>query len=225
MQENTRTLNSQYIYETIKKKIIYLELKPGEELSIVELSQNLKVSRSPIRDALIHLQDEGLVNMLPQRGSWVSLIDMDMVHEELLFRLSLELTCLDRLKQKEASPSYLKKMEYLVELQKEALDTGSGANYYEADDKMHETYFEAAGLKRFWNIILKETGNYRRIRILSFYADGVPKVNIDQHESLIECLRNRDFSHAKEILKSHLSKLDDEVSEIIGKYPTYFKEA
>ena len=173
---------------------------------------------------MVRLQDEGLVNMLPQRGSWVSLIDLDMVHDELFFRLSLELSTLKRLEETEIGSSYLKKMEYLVELQKEALTHEDGASYYEADDKMHETYFEAAGLKRFWDIILKEAGNYRRMRILSFYANNIPSVNIEQHRELISALESKNWKSAKKILTSHLLKLNNETKSIIKKYPAYFQE-
>ncbi len=217
---NSRAVSSQSIYESIRGRITYLDLKPGEEININLLSEQLSVSRSPIRDALIRLQSEGLVDILPQRGSWVSLIDYQMVKEEMLLRELLELEALAHLpKEKEA---YIKAMEYCIALQKEAKENSDAVSYYEADDKLHSVYFEAAGYSRFWQIILRETGNYRRLRMLSFFYEGIAGLNIRQHEKLIESIKKGSFEDSRNIIKSHITKLDTEKNKIIEKWPEYF---
>lgn len=223
MQEGIRKLNSQYIYESVKREITYMVLRPGEEISILALSERLLVSRSPVRDALMRLQDEGLVDMLPQRGCWVSLIDYKRVWEELLLRLSLELTAIERLAREEKE-SYYKEMEFLIELQKEAISEADAVSYFEADDKMHEVYFRAANVPSFWSVIVRETGNYRRMRVLSFFAEGIASLNIEQHEMLLSAFRRKDWAFSKQILTSHLKKLEEEKKKITDKYPQYFKE-
>ena len=68
-----RQTSSEAIYDELKDQIIFLRLKPGEEISASEVSEKFDVSRSPVRDALMRLRAEGLIVMRPQRGCWVFL--------------------------------------------------------------------------------------------------------------------------------------------------------
>lgn len=221
LQRGIRKTSSQLIYERIKDDIIYLRMKPGEEISIQSLSEELDVSRSPVRDALLKLQSEALVDMLPQRGCWVSRIDLERVDEERLLRLSLEKSVLERCIGN-IRESDIARLEYFVALQKEAVEDGNSEAFYSADDNMHAVYFEAAGLTRFWDLLMKETGNYRRIRLLSFDADGIAKTNIQQHQILIGALGKGDFEGAQSLILEHLSKLSFEKDAIVNEHPDYF---
>lgn len=218
-----RKTNSQTIYEKIKDDIIYLRRKPGEEINILTLSEEENVSRSPIRDALMLLQSESLVDIFPQKGSWVSKIDLERVAEERLLRFSLENCVLDSYS-KCIKNSDLAKMEYYIELQKEALEKGDNIGFYASDDEMHHIFYSGAALERFWFLIKKESGNYRRIRLLSLSSRESVELNIRQHLSLLNALKEKDFEKAHRVLQEHLSKLDCEEKEIVKKYPEYFKE-
>ncbi len=218
-----RKTNSQTIYEKIKEDIIYLRRKPGEEINILLLSEEENVSRSPIRDALIVLQSESLVDIFPQKGSWVSKIDLERVAEERLLRFSLESCVLDSYFN-HIKNSDLAKMEYYIELQKEALEKGDNIGFYSADDEMHHIFYSGAALERFWLLIKKESGNYRRIRLLSLTSRESVELNIEQHISLLNALKEKNIEKAHRVLQEHLSKLDCEEKEIVKKYPEYFKE-
>ncbi len=218
-----RRTTSQDIYEKIKDDIIYLRRKPGEELNIQALSEEMSVSRSPIRDALMLLQSESLVNMLPQRGCWVSLIDLDRVDEERLLRLSLEKCVLERLDGR-LKHSDIASIEYYIALQKEAVETKDSQGFYSADDDMHHVYFEAAGLNNFWTLWIRETGNYRRVRLLSFDANGSAETNIAQHQALLEAFKRSNFNSALEIISEHIMKLNYEKDAIVKQHRDYFVE-
>lgn len=221
LQRGIRKTSSQLIYESIKDDIIFLRMKPGEEISIQALSEKLEVSRSPIRDALMKLQSEALVDMLPQRGCWVSKIDLDRVKEERLLRVALERSVLESFNTP-IKESEIAKLEYFLALQKEAVEEGNSMAFYSADDSMHAVYFEVAGLTRFWELLMKETGNYRRIRLLSFDAEGVARKNIDQHQALVAALAKGDFADASKIIGEHLAKLSFEKDAIVKEHPDYF---
>ena len=85
-----RRTSSETIYDTLKDEIIFLKRKPGEEIDQDEISRRFDVSRSPVRDALMRLRSDALVVMRPQRGCWVSRIDLSRVDDECFFRLALE---------------------------------------------------------------------------------------------------------------------------------------
>ena len=76
--------------ETLRRRIISLQLPPGEPLSENELAQELGVSRTPVRESLILLREEGLVQVYPQIGSFVSLVDLGRVSEAQFVREAIE---------------------------------------------------------------------------------------------------------------------------------------
>ncbi len=216
-----RRTSSETIYDDLKDQIIFLRLKPGEEISQAEISENFDVSRSPVRDALMRLRSEGLVVMRPQRGCWVSKIDLSRVDDECFFRLALEKSVIDRYREYMKS-SDITRLEYFIDLQKEAAEAGDTVAFYNADDDMHSIFFEASGLMRIWQLIQRETGNHRRMRILSMGSKDVLDKNIEQHEELVEALRRRDFTLAVTIETEHLSKLKYQTDAIIESHPEYF---
>lgn len=217
-----RQTSSQSIYDSIQDDIIYMRRKPGDELNIKDLALEMNVSRSPVRDALMLLQSEALVDMLPQRGCWVSLIDLNKVEEERLLRLALERCVFERLPSR-LKNSDLASIEYFIALQRESLEKHDSQGFYSSDDEMHHVYFKAAGLENFWSLWIKETGNYRRIRLLSFDSDGSTESNIEQHELLLDALKQSDFQNALSIIEEHVMKLNYEKDDIVRKHPDYFK--
>ena len=110
-----RRTSSETIYDELKGDIIFLRLKPGEEISQADISEKFDVSRSPVRDALMRLRSEGLVVMRPQRGCWVSRIDLSRVDDECFFRLALEKSVIDRYREY-MKASDLTRLEYFIAL-------------------------------------------------------------------------------------------------------------
>lgn len=219
--QGMRKTTGDVIYEHLRNRIISLSLKPGEELPILELSKELGVSRSPVRDALMRLQGEALVEIVPQKGCWVKAIDVERAAEERFLRASLEKSVLQRFAES-MKPSAITRLEYYLQLQKEAAERRDGAAFYSSDDMMHATFFEETGLSRLWRVIERESGDYRRIRILSLDSDGIYEKNMEQHRCLIDALKNSDIEKALEIENEHLSKVVFELDGIIGKHPGYF---
>ena len=211
------------VYERIKGDILTLSRVPGAEIKINEIAAEMGVSRSPVRDALMKLGDEGLVDILPQRGCWVSLIALDRVDEERFLRHSLERSVLSYFIEF-AKASDISRLLYFVSLQREAVKEGDEMAFFLNDDKMHESIFQSAKKERIWQIISRESGHYRRMRLLSFDQPGVLEKNIEQHVALIDALERKDLALALKIEGEHVFKLTFEAGEIIRDNPTYFKK-
>ena len=77
----------EYAYRILKENIMSLELKPGELLSEVELSEKLNISRTPIREVIMRLKNEHLIEVKPQSGTYVSLIDLNLLKKQFLWDL------------------------------------------------------------------------------------------------------------------------------------------
>ncbi len=211
------------VYERIKTDILTLSRKPGSEIRINDIAEDMGISRSPVRDALMRLADESLVDIIPQRGCWVSLIDLGRVEEERFLRHSLEKSVIGLFIDL-AKDSDIAKLLYFVSLQKEALKENDGISFFTYDDEMHQSIFQSADRGRIWQLIARETGHYRRMRILSFDQPGVLDMNIRQHVELIDALKSKDLSRALEIEGEHLSKISFEANEIIHDNPSFFKK-
>lgn len=211
------------IYGDIRERILNLEFKPGEEIRILDLAEEYGTSRSPIRDALMHLGSEALVTVLPQRGCWVSRIDMRRVEEERFLRYSLEKSVLSYFIDR-AKDSDIARLEYFVSLQKENAEAHDDVAFFRNDDEMHHAIFDTAGMDRIWQIISRETGHYRRMRLLSFDESGVVDLNIRQHMQLIEALAEKDLPSSLKVEGEHIFKLTIEAGEIRRSNPDYFEK-
>ena len=105
-----RITASEQIYNEIYSRILFLELKPGEDLNMKELLNEAGVSRSPLRDALLKLQEDNLVEIFPQKGSCVTKINLHQVETERFMRTTLELAVVPLFAQKCTKENLLKKI-------------------------------------------------------------------------------------------------------------------
>jgi len=216
-----RLTASDQIFRTLRSRILSLELTPGSELNVQGLADELGVSKSPVRDALLKLKEVNLVEIIPQSSTRVSLIDMEQVRVERFLRTSLESDaayrfCLIR------SESNLAEMELAIEGQKNAWKLNDMALFLENDDTFHSVIFSGMALSRLWDIIQGQSGNYHRIRLLSFSVPDVCPDLIEKHLVMLDAFRNHDSAKVSALEETHMSKLDTEADALQKAYPAYF---
>jgi len=218
-----RTTASDEIYRVLRDEILSLRFKPGEELNLQLLCEQLQVSRSPVRDALMRLEGDNLVDIFPQRGTRVSLINLKQVEEERFLRKSLEESTVKKLIYQGKERDWLA-MEHWIEEQVTAMNSKDFVAFLKADDAFHETIFEAIGMGRIWKIITAQGGNHHRIRLLSFHEKNVLALLIEEHRGMVEALRSKQMDAILSLENNHLSKLLQETEIIVARYPTYFSK-
>jgi DNA-binding GntR family transcriptional regulator len=213
--------NSDKVYDGLRTSIVTMRLKPGDEININTIAENLGISRSPVRDALLKLGKEGLVDMLPQKGTFVSKIDMTRVHEERFLREALEEKAIE-LFIDNMSEDDVSLLERNLREQDDCRKKEDFIALLDSDDAFHAIIFKGARKTMCWEIVRSMSGHYRRIRLMTFwYAKLVTKV-IDEHRSLLESIRARDKKSAVKICRGHVSKLLNEEDEILKQYPEFF---
>ena len=142
-----------YAYRVILDNILHLELQPGSAVSENELSQILNVSRTPVREALIEMNRLGLVEILPQRGSFVTKIDYDLIEESKFLRLSLENSVVRLICSEGLSPHYLHLLKENMRLQKQYEQSDDSDNsLMELDNDFHRLLFESIGKLRTYHV-------------------------------------------------------------------------
>ncbi|QTQ13203.1 GntR family transcriptional regulator [Treponema parvum] len=217
-----RLTASDQIYEILRSQILFLELKPGGDLNMQKLLTQTGMSRSPLRDALLRLQKDNLVEIFPQRGSRISKINLKQVEVERFMRLTMELAVVPSFAEI-CAKEHLFKMRTAIESQKIALENKDYAGFLNNDDSFHKIIFTETGMERLWNISQNQSGNYRRIRFLSGNIPGVLNKILDEHEMIMEAFSKKDGEKALELEKAHLTKLLTELDIMTKKYPDYFE--
>ncbi|WP_249730622.1 GntR family transcriptional regulator [Paenibacillus sp. J2TS4] len=223
-----RGSNRDYVYEIVKNNILNMKLEPGTLISEKEISEKLKVSRTPTREAFIKLAEEELIVIYPQKGSFVSLIDLEQVDEARFVREHMEAAIL-RIACATFEEKDLLDLEALISQQ--VIYSGN-SDYEKAnleklhalDEEFHRTLFIKCGKEWTWNVIQQMLGHYKRFRnlLLAVYFDW--ETIILQHMRIVEYIRNRNFEMVEQELRSHL-KTRFEKDALLKKYPNYFKES
>ena len=211
------------VYNDLRDKILSLTLKPGTELSFTNLKPLYNVSISPIRDALKHLENEGLVEIRPQSGTSVALIDMAKVRDERFQRLYLELGAVEKAFGRGISKQLITQWEDNIEKQKKAFACRDTITFLELDKSMHRLLFEACGHEKVFDSMLATSGNYHRIRMVSYLFDDIFSSTIDQHTTILNALKANSIEMVTQLERNHISKIEIETSGYQKAYPQYFK--
>jgi DNA-binding GntR family transcriptional regulator len=217
-----RTGNVQdFVYTSLRKSIINLNLVPGTAVSEKEISLRYEVSRTPVREAFIHLSKEGLVKIIPQRETLVSLIDLDRVKQELFLRENLEMAVLEPFIRR-CQPDHIAKLEKIVETQATAFDRNEYINFMNFDDQYHQVFFEVAGHNLGWEVLESMCGHYHRVRLLTVWLNGIAQNIVNQHIEILSAIKKKNLRESRLKLDRHLHKLHTEEKMLRDKFPDYF---
>ncbi|MCM3634663.1 GntR family transcriptional regulator [Paenibacillus camelliae] len=209
------------MYDSLKQQIISLEILPGTALSENEMAVQFKVSRTPIRESFVRLAQEGLVQVLPQRGTLVSLIDSSLVEEARFMRSQLECAIVELACQSFPEAS-LKQLEQNVLLQKECLSREDVDQIFTLDQQYHALLFTGTSKIHTWNTMSLLTAHLDRSRKLRLLDNHDWKLIVEQHEQLIAAIKAQDNEKAVAIMKQHLNRGIDDLAMLNEKYPHYF---
>ena len=169
------------VYEELKRNIMSMKLEPGQTMSTQEIATKLNVSRTPVREAFLRLQSEGLVEMIPQRETMVSKISLKRVEQEKFIRECLEMGVIRKFMDKSGC-EVEENMAELIQLQKKCGEEKDFVGFLEADDQFHRVLFDATGQEMAWETIASRNGHYNRLRILYVQRDTEMQESIEQHQ-------------------------------------------
>ena len=209
-----------YAFRVLSHNIINLEFEPGSAIIEKDISAALNLSRTPVREALIELTKSGLVNIIPQKGSYISKIDYDIIEESRFFRLALELAIL-KIACKGIPDNYLIKLKSNIVKQELCVNMVDHTIFQNLDNVFHKLLFESVGKQWSYDIISPQMAYFDRFRILTLKALKIDKI-VNEHKSILDAIENHDFQSAKNIMTKHLGKKDSEKEEILALYPEYF---
>lgn len=216
-EENARS----YAIRVLLFNIVSLELPPGSAVSENELSSVMNLSRTPVREALIELSRMNLVEIRPQRGSYIARIDYDLIEESRFMRLVLESAVLKLACEQGMSEAHMTHLKRILKLQREFQDSEDVTQQLDLDNLFHRTIFESVNKLRTYNVLRSQMVHFDRIRTLSLKSVKNSRT-IDDHENIIYALERRDAELAEMLIARHLSRYQIEKDELLSRHPEYF---
>ncbi|WP_331837407.1 GntR family transcriptional regulator [Bacillus paralicheniformis] len=220
-QLNPRSVRDQ-IYQMLKEEIMKFRLVPGELISEKEISERYEVSRTPVREAFLQLSREGLLEVYPQKGTRVSLIDLDLVEEARFMRENLE-KAVAELACEDFPEEAMFKLEQNVKMQELSITQKNYESLFELDEAFHQAIFEGCGKANVWAAIQQMNVPFQRIRLLRLAADFNWNTIHQQHGALTEAIRTKQKAKAKKIAEEHLQLVIVDKQMLINEFPGYFK--
>jgi DNA-binding GntR family transcriptional regulator len=212
---------SDQIYERLKQQILYGELEPGERLMQNQVAETLKASRTPVREAFRRLEQDGLVERVPQGGVRVTPMDMGTIKKifgirGVLEAYAVELACAC------ITPKEIATLKQLLHQANDILQSADMngeiklRNFFELNTQFHDTIYRAAGNSYLTAIINNLRDIVRRMRYLGLSADSTWSQVWDEHAQLIHCLEQRDKEEAIRLTKMHLVNAASYVISALG---------
>jgi DNA-binding GntR family transcriptional regulator len=210
------------VYEFLRHSIITMRLRPRSKVSEAELALQLGVSRTPIREALIKLAEDRLVEILPQRGSFITPIRLREVLEARFIREALEIAVV-REAAENGRPEILGRLEGLLQSQRAAARDKDLERFLELDEAFHHTFSESIDKQRSWRLIQTVKHQLDRVRYLSLPEPGNLALLIRQHAAIGEAVLAGKPEKAETLMRAHLREVLRFIEQKHAREPDLFE--
>lgn len=213
---------AQRVYASLRQAILSLAYPPGTTLRKAAICEELGVSRSPVSEAIARLSTEGLVDVIPQSGTRVSLFSLDEIKEAAFMREALELAAVAKVAI-EHTPEQLAQLTRNVRLQRLLAEDRDYPGFYEADEAFHSLLMEFTGYPGLVSTVETISLTLKRPRILLLPEEGRPEEAAREHEVILDAIRNHDPAAAQEAMRFHLGQLVERFGSLEGEHPEFFR--
>jgi GntR family transcriptional regulator, rspAB operon transcriptional repressor len=209
------------IYREVRDDIVSMRRKPGEPIVEREIALARGVSRTPVREALLRLADEDLIEIFPQSGTFVSRIPVSALPEAILMRTALEQTTA-RLAAERSDSAYIARLRDLLATQRRVVARGDRNRFHEADEAFHAAIAEAAGHPGIWRFIEQVKIQVDRYRRLTLPVPGRMRRVLDEHAAIVAAIETHDGTAAAAAMAAHLENLRASIGDVRDLNPEYF---
>ena len=209
------------VFERLREMILSLELVPGTVLSRAELAAQFGLSQTPVRDALIKLGEEGLVDIFPQHATVVSRIDAAAAAQAQFLRRSIEAEVV-RLLAGQADAALVDQLRAQVDVQAALMSSASYLEFIAADRAFHRLMYVAAGVPDLFDLVRHRSGHVDRLRMLNLPSVGKQREIVRDHRRIVDAIASGDAETAQQNVREHLSGTLSQIDAIRLAHPDYF---
>ncbi len=211
------------VYENMKRDILVLEIKPGTIITEQFICEKYDISRTPSRDVIQRLRNDGLIHSIPYKASYVTLLDMDSIKQLIYMRIAIEAKVIKDVMEKK-DDLLIKKLEKSLESQEELLNSNfTPEDFYEMDSEFHRNWFVQTDKLIVWEEIQKLLVHYTRFRMLDIVMVKNFIAIFEEHKELVRIIKESRYDEVDTLITKHLyggmERLGDKIS---GEYADYF---
>lgn len=211
----------QRVYQALRQAILSLDYRPGEILRKPEICAALGVSRSPVSDAVARLSVEGLVDVVPQAGTFVARLSMSEIREGAFLREAIELAAVERIAPV-ITDDQLAQLRRNIAVQQALLDHSDIPGFYAQDAGMHELLLSFTGFRRLAQVSDTAWLQVNRARRLILPVPGRVQQTLDEHRAILSALEQRDPVAARAAVHHHLGQLVTYLEPLERTHPEFF---
>jgi DNA-binding GntR family transcriptional regulator len=211
----------QRVYQTLRHAILSLAYRPGEILRKPEICEELGVSRSPVSDAVARLAAEGLVDVIPQAGTYVARFSMAEIREGAFLREAIELQAIEMVAEV-ISDEQLIQLRRNITVQGALLDDGDVAGFYQLDGEMHDMIRNFTGFRKLSAVSETAWAHVNRARQLVLPVAGRVQATLEEHRAILAALESHDPQAARLAMRRHLRKLVTYLEPLERSHPELF---
>lgn len=210
-----------FVLRVLVDSIVHTSLEPGEKLNEPELCAQLGVSRTPFREAELELAQRRLIEIKPKIGTYVSLIDAELVEEVRHLRSVLE-TELAGMACEKLSKADIDQLWENVARWKMYIERKQEEKIFALDKEFHQMMYVLCGCPYWYELVENLAPHFDRTTILSFRCRPAAAI-LDDHTSLLKAIEQKDVDAARAIAARHMQRYTENLETIRESYPQYFK--
>ena len=208
------------VFQRLRGMIISLELPPGSPLSRAALAGQFGVSSTPIRDALMRLEEEGLVDVFPQYATVVSRVDVRLAQQAHFLRQAVELEIV-RMLALRRDEAFAAELHATIARQQHYAKAGDFEKFMAADNEFHSLLYAATDKQDIWSLVRSRSGHIDRLRRLHLPSPGKAQDIVRHHKLIAKAIGAGEPDEAQKHLRTHLSGTLSELAQIRARYPEY----
>ena len=209
---------------TLREAILGLAYRPGEALRKGEICEKLGVSRSPVAEAISRLATEGLVDVVPQAGTYVARFSMDEIREGAFLREAIELAAVERAAHR-ITDEQLVRLRRSLRVQEALVADGDFAGFHQHDAEMHEMILSFTGFNKLSQVADTAWVHVNRARKLVLPIEGRLTETLEEHRAILAALEARDPEGARRAMRHHLGRLITFLEPLEKEHPELFAPA
>jgi DNA-binding GntR family transcriptional regulator len=210
-------------YEALRGAIVAGGLPPGTRLSENEVAEQLGVSRTPVREALLRLREDQLVDVVPQSGTFVTAISLRGLNDAQFLREAVECAAV-RLAARRAAPHDIARLRDLLVAQERARDAADFEAFFVLDSDFHRQLCDLSGRGIASAIGERANGHLDRVRRLSLPMPSYLAEMVEEHRQVVDAVELGDADLAEAALRHHLQMVLSVVPRIRAEHPELFAD-
>lgn len=218
-----RPFESERVHAWLRQSILEVSLVPGAALAESEIAARFGTSRTPVREALLRLADEGLIEIRPQRGTYVSRMSLARLEEALFVREAVEGAVLRKLAAAPTRMEIVRELGAIVDRHETAVDRRDLAGTLAGDAAFHHSLVTASGMPGLWDVVGRARDLHHRLRALAAPEEPHARMAVADHRAILRAIRlgHGDVAYAR--LATHLGRNRDLARAIAKRHPGYFE--